>query len=158
MMYKNILLVRASQFYLAFPAEKLLEITLLNQSNKDVTNDRFTENFRTWRNTIFPVIHLGHYLDQKNLKNHCRYGVVYKANESDTFYLDLDEIFGIFHIQKTHFYPIHTPHKALFDISRTVCAVPNSTYYAFLVNDPLNLRPHIEINDQQPNASILSDI
>lgn len=156
----DVLLIRAGDYHLAIPAEKLLEIvnlklyltqektteklslaanTKLNPQSNDHASSTFSDNYRLWRQRVLSVMHLGHYLNRNSQKTNCAYSLVYQVNNDEILFLDVDQIYNIIHIDTSRMKPIYNPYKDLARLTTKIYEVQNPPTIAFILEDSLNL-------------------
>lgn len=179
-MSKDVLLVKAGLYHIAFPTCQLLEIidlkeyekaqlrlqerhsphamsmhSNINQSEYDI------DQFRLWREHVLPVIHMGNYLDKNTKAIKCRYSLVYQTMQKEIFFLDVDHFFSIIHMDTTQLRPIFNPYKKLAEFSSHVCYVPGKEVLAFFLDENHKWCPnhdeHNPLLHLNAKASALSD-
>ncbi|MDP3372269.1 MAG: hypothetical protein Q8S21_05210 [Candidatus Paracaedibacteraceae bacterium] len=121
-MSKDVLLIRSSQFHLAVPTNRLLEIVNLKEYHaqqdknlKITTHNHIVDKHRLWRNHVLPVVHLGHHIEPTTRKGECSFGLVYQASEQETIYIDVDHVFGIINIDTSKMKPVYHCKQTLKD-------------------------------------------
>ncbi len=150
-MIRDMLLVRACQFFVALPADRLLEIIDMKTAVAQDPGEGFShaiqtdeENsisqaYRIWRNQVLPVMHFGHFLDYNNPIQYCRYTLVYQSNPEDIIFIDVDKIYHIIHLNTQKQKAIRNPHKELLKFSSHMYEVPSLNVLAYLLDEDLDL-------------------
>lgn len=168
-MSKDVLLVKAGQYHIAFPTCQLLEIIDLKEYEKTQSrlhsempiqhqmdfrknrstqkNEQSIDQFRLWREHVLPVIHMGNYLDENIKATKCRYSLVYQTMQQEILFLDVDHFFSILHMDTTQLRPIFNPYKKLAEFSSKVCYVPGKEVLAFFLDENHQWNPQYNSNN-----------
>ncbi|MES2252252.1 MAG: hypothetical protein V4482_01015 [Pseudomonadota bacterium] len=143
-MSKDVLLIRSNQFHLAVPTERLLEIVNLEnyhaqqkQKLKTTAPNGTADQHRLWRNHVLPVLHMSHFLEPTKLRPECSFGLVYQASKHETIFLDIDHVFGIFHLDISKMKPIYHPNTEVNNTIPMECSKPQKEVIAYILEESM---------------------